>query len=188
MRCYLIRKGHIAAVEVLGAGPDEALVEQARALFEKRESEFEGFEVWDCARFVYRYPELPPKYASVPATEVKPPYHLYLLGDDGILRGNFDFHAESDEAAYEIAALAFEACSDRAVQFELWRGSRPISPTVPAPMTTCEQVVAIHQAHVVALEERICDSHWAVSSSERLLARLKDLKAPLPSADQGAVR
>src|SRR5215472_1934605 len=105
MRCYLFRRGHIAGVEMLKAGSDEALVEQARVLFEKCGKEFQGFEVWDGARFVHRSPELPPAYTSAPITK-QSYYRLYLLGDDGIIRGYFDFSAESDDAAYEIARLA----------------------------------------------------------------------------------
>jgi hypothetical protein len=57
-----MRRGHIGAVEVLCAGADDALIEQSRALFEKRRKESHGFEVWDRARLVYRYPPLAPKY------------------------------------------------------------------------------------------------------------------------------
>lgn len=61
MRCYLLRNGHIRAVELLTERSDEAAIIQAKALFEKRANEFEGFEVWDCARFVHRHPEFGPK-------------------------------------------------------------------------------------------------------------------------------
>ena len=186
MRCYFFRGGHIAAVETLKEGSDEALVEQARALFEKREREYQGFEVWDCARFVYRYPELPPPYRS--ASTGRSSYRLYLLGDDDIIQGYFDFAAESDQAAHEIAMHAFDACADRATQYELWHDSRLINRTAPAPMTTLEQVVANRQAQIVALEEYMRDSRWTIASSERLLARLKAAKKPLVSADQESVR
>jgi len=183
MRCYLFRSGHIAAVETLKDGSDEALIEQARALFEKRERDYQGFEVWDCARFVYRYPELPPAYRSAPKA-VRSSYRLYLLGDDGIIRGYFEFAAESDKAAYELAELAFDACSDRATHFELWHDSHLLNLAAPPPMTTYQQVLASRQAQVVALEERMRDSRWAVATSERLLARLRDVRRPLISADK----
>ena len=61
MRCYLMIKGHIAAVEFLGGGPDEHLIEQAQAHFTRRQEEgFDGFEVWDRARRVYGWPRSPP--------------------------------------------------------------------------------------------------------------------------------
>jgi len=183
MRCYLFRRGHIAAVEMLKDGSDETIVGEARALFDKRERDYEGFEVWDCARFVYRYPELPPAYRSARMTG-QASYRLYLLGDDGIIRGYFDFAAESDKAAYELAELAFDACSDRATHFELWHDSHLLSLAAPPPMTTTQQVLVSRQAQIVAFEERMRDSRWAIATSERLLARLKDVKAPLVSTDQ----
>jgi len=184
VRCYLMRKGHIAAVEVLNGESDEAVVEQARAVFEERKGEkkYDGFEVWERARFVYRLPELPLRYATA-RTNVTPAYHLYLLGEDGIMRGSFEFSADSDEAAYEIAQVAFDACSDRAIQFELWHNLRLISPTLPAPMTSLDQVTENRQAHVVALEERMRDSRWAVAKSERLLTRLAAVKKLTAAAD-----
>ena len=57
MRCYLMRRGGIVSVEFLEAGPDGSLIEQGRAIFEARTAErFDGFEVWDGARPVFRYP------------------------------------------------------------------------------------------------------------------------------------
>ena len=56
MRCYFMRGGHIAAVELLDAKSDEEAVEQCRALFEERKSKFEAFEVWDHARKIAQGP------------------------------------------------------------------------------------------------------------------------------------
>ena len=64
MRCYFMRHGHIGNVEVIADTSDDAAIKQAQALFEKRKREFEGFELWDRARFVYRYPMTPAKIAS----------------------------------------------------------------------------------------------------------------------------
>ena len=58
MRCYFMRDGHIAAVEVLTAGVSDAeAIEISRALFHEREASgfYDGFEVWDQARHVYRF-------------------------------------------------------------------------------------------------------------------------------------
>ena len=59
MRCYLIKKGHIAAVEFLTAGSDESLVVQAQAHYKRRSAAelIDGFEVWDGARRVYSWPD-----------------------------------------------------------------------------------------------------------------------------------
>lgn len=56
MRCYFMRDGHIGAVEMLTDASDAAAIAQAQALFERCKDKFVGFEVWDRARFVYRYP------------------------------------------------------------------------------------------------------------------------------------
>jgi CRP-like cAMP-binding protein len=54
MRCYLMQKGHIAAVEFLEPGPDEVLIEQAKTCFRRHAGRsFDGFEVWDGARRLY---------------------------------------------------------------------------------------------------------------------------------------
>jgi len=47
VRCYFMRGGHIAAVEILDVKSDEEAVEKCKAFFEERKSKFEGFEVWD---------------------------------------------------------------------------------------------------------------------------------------------
>ena len=58
MRCFLMRKGHIAAVEFLEAGPDESLIEQGRRIFRQRTDQpFDGFEIWDRTRQVHVHPE-----------------------------------------------------------------------------------------------------------------------------------
>ena len=59
MRCYLIRMGRIENVAILHEGDDSALIAESSAIFESKKEALgvEGFEVWDQARFVYRYPE-----------------------------------------------------------------------------------------------------------------------------------
>jgi hypothetical protein len=49
--------GHIRAVHFLKPGPDKDMIAEAKREFKKRTEEgFDGFEVWDLARFIYRYP------------------------------------------------------------------------------------------------------------------------------------
>jgi hypothetical protein len=59
MRCYFMRDGHIAAVEILpDASSDGDAIKQACMLFVSRlRDSFDGFELWDQARKVYCYPE-----------------------------------------------------------------------------------------------------------------------------------
>ena len=55
MRCYLMRGGQIHGIEFLKDGPDEKLIEQAKAILLARSREgFEGIELWSGNRFVYR--------------------------------------------------------------------------------------------------------------------------------------
>jgi hypothetical protein len=56
MRCFFLRGGHIVAVEMLDAKSDEHAVEQGKALFTTRGDKIDGFEIWDKARVVHRYP------------------------------------------------------------------------------------------------------------------------------------
>jgi hypothetical protein len=61
MRCYFMRGGHIASVEPLPGLTDREAVEKAHALFAERKRRFDGFEVWDMARVIIRWPEpVPP--------------------------------------------------------------------------------------------------------------------------------
>jgi hypothetical protein len=177
-RCYLFRRGHIAAVEILDAGSDDAVIRQARAVFAKRKNEFDGFEVWDRTRFVYRLPELPPKYAYAGVIPRPLFYRLHLLDESTSVVGLYDFPAESDDDALEVARLAFDACSDCATRFEVWHGARPVASAGATSAVTLAQVVAARQIYAVELEERIRDSKWAVASSKRLLERLAALRPP----------
>jgi hypothetical protein len=77
MQCYFLRDGHLAGVEILPPGlSDEDAIARAHALSSKRKGPFEGFEVWDRARFVFRQPlsaetpgPNPPQRPSSPPTE-----------------------------------------------------------------------------------------------------------------------
>jgi hypothetical protein len=59
VRCYFMRGGHIAGVELLDVKSDEEAIEKCVALFEERKSRFEGFEVWDRARKIAEGPPPP---------------------------------------------------------------------------------------------------------------------------------
>lgn len=66
MRCYMMKNGHIIAVELLIPAPDEALIEQGKAHFRRlADHSFDGFEIWDGARRVHVYP---PEIDQTPAS------------------------------------------------------------------------------------------------------------------------
>jgi hypothetical protein len=55
MRCYFLRAGRLAGVEVMPAGlSDEEAIERANELLSKRKGPFDSFEVWEGSRFVFR--------------------------------------------------------------------------------------------------------------------------------------
>jgi hypothetical protein len=60
MRCYLMRGGHIQAVELMGGLSDAAAIEKCRSVFEARKDrfKFDSFEVWDRARMLVQYPDV----------------------------------------------------------------------------------------------------------------------------------
>ncbi len=60
MRCFFLRGGHIAAVELMPGLTDEQAVEKCRLLYESRRSKegYQGFEVWEEARMVHQHPAL----------------------------------------------------------------------------------------------------------------------------------
>jgi hypothetical protein len=39
-------------------GPDDFLIEQAKAFFQRQSDQFDGFEVWDGKRRLHVYPEV----------------------------------------------------------------------------------------------------------------------------------
>jgi hypothetical protein len=56
MRCYFMRNGHIEALVELFELSEEEATAKAHKLFSERKHLFEGFELWDHARFLTRHP------------------------------------------------------------------------------------------------------------------------------------
>jgi hypothetical protein len=57
MRCYFLRGKRIEGVTFLRRAPDEDLIRQAEVRFhEHARYDYDGFEVWDGDRFIYRIP------------------------------------------------------------------------------------------------------------------------------------
>jgi|SRR5579871_3015371 len=64
MRCYFLIDGHIAGIEMMTGLSDRDAVTKARLLFSERMIPFDGYEVWDQTRFVFRHPNNP--YVETP--------------------------------------------------------------------------------------------------------------------------
>jgi hypothetical protein len=63
MRCYFLSGGHIVSVEELTGLSDEAAVAKAHELYAERSSLYEGFEVWERTRVVFRHLDPPARAA-----------------------------------------------------------------------------------------------------------------------------
>jgi hypothetical protein len=105
-------------------------------------------------------------------------YRLYLFNDH-VICGRFDFQADNDHRATEVAEILFDACSDRCRSWEMWEenvflaaGPRKLGTPVRAS-DVAEQI----QESIIQFEETVLLSKWAIASSERLLAELGNLKA-----------
>jgi hypothetical protein len=64
-----MRDGHIAGVRELPGLSDEAAIEKAKQIFVEEGASFDGFEVWERARFLYRseQPRAGPRKSKSPA-------------------------------------------------------------------------------------------------------------------------
>ena len=70
MRCFFLRNGHIAAVEMLpGLSDQDAIAKAQNLFFLDRQGQFEGFEIWERTRSVFRHPN---RDAAKPAVNQSP--------------------------------------------------------------------------------------------------------------------
>jgi hypothetical protein len=102
-----------------------------------------------------------------------------LFFDDGIVCGRYDFPADDDDRAAEIAEILFQACSDCCESWGIWDGTVFVSsgPIKIGARLRASDLAERMQENIVACEETIRHSEWAIASSERLLAELDKLKA-----------
>jgi len=72
IRCFFMREGHFAGVEILPDGPPAEAVRQAEGFFKQRaEAErFDGFEVWDGDHLIYRTGKPASGRPSRPSTDL----------------------------------------------------------------------------------------------------------------------
>ena len=104
-------------------------------------------------------------------------YRVFFRRGDGIV-GRLDFDAADDKTAAVMAKVLCGACSDLCGSFDLWQGARCVTPTTaPSDFSLREQAIMERsQDAIVACEEAIQRSEWAIASSKRLLERLAQLR------------
>ena|SRR5438876_1211278 len=102
-------------------------------------------------------------------------YRIFFRNSSGIV-GRHDFIADDDEAAVAMAEVLCDACSDRCDSFGLWTSDHCIAEQRPRPLTV-DAIVENRQAAVIVHEEAVQRSQWSISSSERLLAHIAELRA-----------
>ena len=104
-------------------------------------------------------------------------YRLYLYRNDHIRAGQA-FSAFSDQEAYEIGSVLYDACSDVMDGCEVWRGSDQVATirsTSEQPIVTIQDLTAVRQHHIVTLEESLSSSFTCIRESRRLLDLLSRL-------------
>jgi hypothetical protein len=111
-------------------------------------------------------------------------YRLCFFDDDIILgdivRGRFDFEADDDDRAAEIAEILFEACSDRCQSWGIWEGNVFVESgprKANGVRLRASDLAERRLENIVEFEEIVLHSEWPIASSKRLLAELDKLKA-----------
>ena len=100
--------------------------------------------------------------------------YLLVLRRDRDMVGRQEIAADDATGARLIAGAVFDGCGEDCDSFELWDGAYRIDARLPL---TAGGLSRLHQAQVIAAEEAIARSRWAIARSKRLLARLGALKA-----------
>jgi hypothetical protein len=105
-------------------------------------------------------------------------YRFYFY-NNRVICGRYDFEADDDDRAGEIAEILFDACSDRCASWEIWDGQVLLmsGPQKVRVQVRASNMAERRQQNIVRHEEAIRDSEWAIASSERLLVELDKLKA-----------
>jgi hypothetical protein len=111
-------------------------------------------------------------------------YRIYFREESGWICGREDFEAPDNGTALCVAQIVFDACSDRAAQFNLWSGTEAVRDVRPPPQML-RDVIEKRQANIAELEERIRDSTWNVATSQELLRRLDGMRRNNPD-DRGS--
>lgn len=115
-------------------------------------------------------------------------YRMYLVDKFGKFRWPHDLNADSDSEALALVHAMQHACSDMAVNMELWQGARRIpgvsgkTPTVLRQ--TWEQMLAKRHDALLRTEEALSNSGTAIARSRRLQERIEDTKRAIESRNR----
>lgn len=115
-------------------------------------------------------------------------YRMYLVDKFGKFRWPHDVNADSDGDALALVHAMQHACSDMAVNMELWQGARRIpgvsgkTPTVLRE--TWEEMLAKRQEALLRTEEAVSNSGTAIARSRRLQERIEDTKRAIENRNR----
>jgi len=117
-------------------------------------------------------------------------YRMYLVDKFGKFRWPHDLNAASDSEALALVHAMQYACSDIAVNMELWQGARRIpgvsgkTPTILKE--TWEEMLAHRQEALLQTEEAFCNSGTIVARSRRLKQLIEDTRRAIEDRGRGA--
>lgn len=165
--------GNIYSVSGLSADSDGAAVEKARRIFVSGIGM--GFEIRRDGEHVHTAFHTSP--ASSDGTGPVQYAVCFIDGDRRIIAMQM-VRAESEEDALRMAAVLYDACSDRCESYEVWCGNVPVRTGTadlvpPAFKSLCNYAQNIVIEREIALRE----SQSAIAASKRLLAKLEELGA-----------
>ena len=101
---------------------------------------------------------------------------MYLKDQSGLTVGREDFEAVDTAQARVIASAIWNACSDIAFGFELWRKDEHILP--PQEPTASGAALSDYERQtVIATMVALRDSNWLITASEKLVREIESLRA-----------
>jgi hypothetical protein len=108
-------------------------------------------------------------------------YRVYFLSRSGEIRNVDEFEADADEVAVTIADQIHDAVSDLYAGYEVWQLSRCIarrgSREKPQPALCHAEMNDRMQASLLRREEILHSSGTAFARSQKLLEKMRDLRA-----------
>lgn len=115
---------------------------------------------------------------------------MYLVDKFGKFRWPHDLNAANDSDALALVHAMQYACSDIAVNMELWQGARRIpgvsGKTPHILRENWEEMLAHKQETLLQTEEAFCNSGTIVARSRRLNQLVEDTRRAIEDRDRSA--